>query len=108
MFLLSDWNGPCKDKASVDQSFSNIKQIQVNYNFAQYWLSSNEGSLSTEEEFGKTGERAQVTFLPCAALLFEMSPSSNPGADDNQPNILYEHLLCAWWTLCITVRVWLK
>lgn len=64
MFLLFDWNGSCKDKASVDQSFINIKQIQVNYNFAQYWLSSNEESLSTEEEFGKTGERAQVTFLP--------------------------------------------
>lgn len=44
MFLLSDRNGPYKDKASVDQSFINIIQIKVNYNFAQYELSVNEKS----------------------------------------------------------------
>lgn len=33
-------------------------------------------SLSTEEEFGTTGEKAKVSFLPCKALLFELSPTN--------------------------------
>lgn len=46
-------------------------------------------SLSTDEEFGTTGERARgtwsVTFLPGAALLFEMSPT-NPTLEQMTPN----------------------